>query len=202
MFPFRAVHVHVCINIGGHKHTPLNLLNHPEKGSISADFDCGAISSSPLEQSTQKSKFLYLPYQCTSCTGLNSLHRYSMDILYVLRHLIPEHTLICGEWMQHKSVPIWLIYGIPVTDSECTLCVYSKFPLRWLELSRHGPLAEMSSAVTLTDPVCLTEWPFTLSRTDVCCCQSHALWEESKHGLNANRLTHAATACNIRGPFL
>lgn len=36
-------------------------------------------------------------------------------------------------------------------------------------------LNEMSSAVTLTDPVCLTEWPFDLSQTDVCCCQSHAL---------------------------
>lgn len=33
---------------------------------------------------------------------------------------------------------------------------------------------QMSSAVTLTDPVSLTKWPHGLSQPDVCCCQSHA----------------------------
>lgn len=55
-------------------------------------------------------------------------------------------------------------------------------------LPGHGSLIEMSSAVTLTDPVCsVTQWSFILSCTDVCCCQSHEL----KNGTSKHDLTPA-----------
>lgn len=56
------------------------------------------------------------------------------------------------------------------------------------------PLTEMSSAVTLTDPVSLTEWPFALSQTDVCSCQSHAL-KKTRGSYNMARIqqTHVFT---------
>lgn len=60
----------------------------------------------------------------------------------------------------------------------CTLRMQRRSARR-LALPRRTHLAEMSSAVTLTDPVCLTEWSFASGQTDVCCCQSSRLKEQT-----------------------
>lgn len=168
----------MCIRTGGYKHTPGNLFDHMEYGSTSAaTFDHGVISSSPPKPSPHSGS-CFISAQLVQALTHNANMEYTVPhkiIQCEVQHKHRSHIDLTGE----DATPICPDYDGFVEFWSRTLNVH--YVCAVVSVGVTGavrtcpPLTEMSSAVTLTDPVSLTEWPFALSQTDVCSCQSHAL---------------------------
>lgn len=106
--------------------------------------------------------------------------------------------------IQHNLLSVIMNQSNHRAECECNtdLSCYDRFIDCWLqilnvynvcaavltEVTGAAPMTEMASAVTLTDPV--SQWPFTLSETDLCYCPSQtSVQQVSECWLGASHCT-------------
>lgn len=142
-----SLHGHVSINTCGRKQTPWDVFLWQRSWS---HFNLFTETINVLR---------VLCPQCTSCTVTKLLHKYTVRCPpaqdYTIQTLTTEPKLICANFSWYDwFIWLWTLY---------VHCVRAVVSIEVTGAVRTPPppltFTKMSSAVTLTDPVSLTEWP-------------------------------------------